>query len=60
MKTHCKNCGDEVESPLIGTAGGAYCLSCYPKMPVCDDCDVIIEEGDYHLCESCEAARHPN
>lgn len=57
MEDNCKNCGTSVEKPVVGVDGGAYCMDCYGTMPVCDDCDMIIEDGDYHLCSGCRARR---
>ena len=50
----CKRCGDD----LLGGVDH-YCPDCYVQMPVCDDCDEVIEDGDYHLCKQCHDSRHP-
>ncbi len=55
MSVECKDCGDEEESPnyIPGARSGYYCLSCAGDMPVCDDCDHIVQDGDYHRCRAC-------
>lgn len=53
----CDNCGDSEGSLIVGNQGGEYCSDCANDMPCCDDCDITIEDGDYHLCEPCLANR---
>lgn len=56
MPIRCFRCD---ESFTIGDAidYGMRCPSCNVALPVCDDCDTIVEGGDYHLCAGCEARR---
>lgn len=53
----CRKCGEPPEQLVIGIDGGEYCFECASEMPHCDDCDMVIEDGDYHLCEGCLSKR---